>query len=82
MAWLATVPAPGAPRIRYAGPLAGTGLCGALTTFSTMQLELLHMIDRGEWALTAAYAATSVAVGLAAVLAATTLVRGVRPAAA
>jgi CrcB protein len=78
MAWLAVSAAPESPRLRYVGPLLGTGFCGALTTFSTMQLELLRMIDRGEWALAGAYAAVSVAVGLAAVLAAMALVRGVR----
>src|SRR3954464_9269035 len=29
-------------------PLLGTGLCGALTTFSTVQVELLLMLDRDQ----------------------------------
>ena len=45
----------------------GPGLCGALTTFSTMQLELLLMLDDGRWALAAGYAAASIAAGLGAV---------------
>ncbi len=47
--------------------LLGPGLCGALTTFSTMQLELLLMLDAGRWELAASYASASVAAGLGAV---------------
>jgi CrcB protein len=52
-------------------PLVGTGFCGALTTFSTMQVELVHM----EPGLALAYAAASVAGGLVAVGLAVRLVR-------
>lgn len=45
--------------------LLGTGLCGGLTTFSTLQLEVLRMLDAGASGLAAAYVAASVAGGLA-----------------
>jgi CrcB protein len=66
------------PLSSYRRPLLGTGFCGALTTFSTMQVELLTMLDAGRPGLAAGYAAASVAAGLLAVLVATNVVR--RPA--
>lgn len=66
------------PLSSYRRPLLGTGLCGALTTFSTMQVELLRMLDDGLLALAAAYALISVAAGFMAVLVATNLVRRAR----
>jgi CrcB protein len=55
--------APGTARRGLLGP----GVCGGLTTFSTLQLELVDLLRAGEGVLAAAYAATSVVVGLAAV---------------
>ena len=45
-----------------------TGVCGGLTTFSTMQRELLAMVDGGRGALALSYAAVSIIAGLLAVL--------------
>lgn len=50
----------------YRRLLLGTGLCGGLTTFSTVQVELLQMLLRGDYWLAASYLAVSVAVGLLA----------------
>lgn len=44
-------------------PFLATGICGTLTTFSTLQLELFNLIDGGYLALAAAYTVASVAGG-------------------
>jgi fluoride exporter len=66
------------PLSSYRRPLLGTGVCGGLSTFSTMQLEIVKMLDAHAWALAAGYAAASVAAGYAAIRVATALVRRVR----
>lgn len=46
--------------------LVGTGLCGALTTFSTFAYETLRLAEDGSWTLAARNVASSVIVGYAA----------------
>ncbi len=66
------------PLSSYRRPLLGTGLCGGLSTFSTMQVEILGMIGAHDWGLAAGYAAASIAAGYAAIYLATAMVRRVR----
>ena len=66
------------PLSSYRRPALGTGLCGGLTTFSTMQVEIVEMLDGHHFALALGYAAASLAAGYAAIQVATALVRRVR----
>jgi CrcB protein len=59
----------------YWAPLVGTGFCGGLTTFSTMQVETVRLVRFGSFGLAAAYAVVSVMAGLVAVQAASAAVR-------
>ncbi|MCY0962161.1 fluoride efflux transporter FluC [Streptomyces sp. H27-H5] len=49
------------------GLLLGTGLCGALSTYSTFLYETLRLVERGDRFLAAANVLASVLVGLGAV---------------
>jgi fluoride exporter len=51
------------PEDSLAHPFLTTGLCGTLTTFSTMQLELFEMIDGGRVGVAAAYLGVTLAAG-------------------
>ena len=66
------------PLSSYRRPLLGTGLCGGLTTFSTMQVETLSMLEHQHYGLAVGYTAGSIAAGLVAVYLATAMVRRVR----
>lgn len=63
------------PLTAYLRPSIGTGFCGALTTFSTMQAELFAMIERDRYAQALVYAGASLISGLIGVAAATALTR-------
>ena len=66
------------PVSSYRRPLLGTGLCGGLTTFSTMQVELVKMLEHHHYGLAVGYTAASIAAGLLTLYLATTLVRRTR----
>lgn len=66
------------PVSSYRRPFLGTGLCGGLTTFSTMQVETIKMVEHGHYGLAAGYLAASVALGLLAAYFGTMLVRRAR----
>jgi fluoride exporter len=63
------------PESGHSRPMLCTGLCGGLTTFSTMQVEILVMLEHRHYVLAAGYIPASVAAGLFAVWVATSLAR-------
>jgi CrcB protein len=65
------------PPSTFRRPLLGTGFCGALTTFSTLQVELIELVRRHEPALAAAYLSATLAAGLAGMFLASVLTRRV-----
>jgi fluoride exporter len=55
--------------------LVGTGFCGALTTFSTFQMETVELAREGRPGLAVAYPLASVAAGMALAVAGVTAAR-------
>lgn len=53
------------PEDSLAHPFLTTGLCGTLTTFAALQLELFEMIDGGHVALAGAYVGATLLAGYA-----------------
>jgi CrcB protein len=66
------------PPSTYRRPLLGTGVCGALTTFSTLQVEMLRLTRDGNGGEAALYFAVTLIGGLAAMFAVTRIVRRAR----
>lgn len=53
------------PEDSLAHPFLTTGICGTLTTFSAIQLELFEMVEGGRLGLAAAYVGATLAAGYA-----------------
>jgi CrcB protein len=66
------------PLSTYRRPLLATGFCGAYTTFSTLQVELLSMLEHHRAGLALAYGLSSIAAGYLAIGLATAAVRRTR----
>jgi CrcB protein len=75
LGWVLAREARGRLRSSHTRPFVGAGMCGALTTFSTFQLELYTLLDGGHAATAAGYAAASIVLGLVAVRAGATVGR-------
>jgi CrcB protein len=55
-------------RTMYGRAFLATGVCGALSTFSTVMIELIHLYEHAGFGLACAYAGASVAGGAGALL--------------
>ena len=78
LGWVTTRLAERVAPTRYWRYLLGTGLCGALTTFSTFQIETIQLARNGYPGTATGYAAASLALGMACAVAGTLAARGRR----
>ncbi len=63
------------PASSYRRPFLGTGICGGLSTFSTMQIETVRLLQDGDWVIALGYTLASILAGYVALQLATALVR-------
>jgi CrcB protein len=75
LAWLTTRLAEMVAPTRYWRLFLGTGFCGALTTFSTFQVETIRLARDGHVAVALGYSTASMAAGMAVAIAATVAAR-------
>jgi fluoride exporter len=75
LAWLATELTEVVVPTRFWRPLLGTGLCGALTTFSAFQVETIQLARHDRPGVAALYATVSIAVGMVCAVAGTVYAR-------
>jgi len=75
LAWATTRLSEMVAPTRYWRFLVGTGFCGALTTFSTLQVETLTLAKDGHEGVAIGYVACSLAAGMALSAAATMIAR-------
>jgi CrcB protein len=75
LAWLTTRLTEMVAPTRYWRFLLGTGFCGALTTFSTFQVETIRLAKDGYAVTAVGYATASIATGMAVAVGATVVAR-------
>lgn len=75
LSWLTTRLAEHVAPTRYWRFLIGTGFCGALTTFSTFQIDTIKLAKDGHAGVALGYGAASLALGMACAIGGTLLAR-------
>lgn len=75
LGWLTTRLAEHVAPTLYWRFLVGTGFCGALTTFSTFQVETIRLAKHGQPGVAVGYAIASLALGMACAIGGTLLAR-------